>query len=45
MGLEFTRTTDDWQWDFAYFFQSELEAAFGTGGSPLSPPFQGGNYL
>ncbi|MEX2456247.1 MAG: hypothetical protein WD381_02995 [Balneolaceae bacterium] len=36
MGLKFTRTTDSWQWDFAYFFQPEPEgppAAFGTGGS------------
>ncbi len=36
MGLKFTRTTDNWQWDFAYFFQPEPEgppAAFGTGGA------------
>lgn len=36
MGLKFTRTTDNWQWDAAYFFQPEPEgppAAFGTGGS------------
>lgn len=35
MGLKFTRTTDSWQWDVAYFFQPEPEgppAAFGTGG-------------
>ena len=36
MGLKLTRTSENWQWDFAYFFQSEPEgppAAFGTGGS------------
>jgi hypothetical protein len=36
MGLKFTRTSDNWQWDFAYFFQPEPEgppAAFGTGGA------------
>jgi len=36
MGLKFTRTSEQWQWDFAYFFQPEPEgppAAFGTGGA------------
>ncbi len=36
MGLKLTRTSENWQWDFAYFFQPEPEgppAAFGTGGS------------
>lgn len=40
MGLKFTKTTNNWQWDFAYFFQSEPEgpsfggeSSFGTGGA------------
>lgn len=39
MGIKFTRTTDNWQWDFAYFFQPEPEGpvggdgSFGVGGS------------
>lgn len=36
MGLKLTHTTDQFQWDFAYFFQPEPEgppAAFGSGGS------------
>lgn len=36
MGIKFTKTTDDGQFDVAYFFQPEPEgppAAFGTGGS------------
>lgn len=35
MGLKITHHTDNFQWDFAYFFQPEPEgppAAFGTGG-------------
>lgn len=35
MGIKFTRISENWQWDFAYFFQPEPEgppAAFGTGG-------------
>jgi hypothetical protein len=40
MGIKFTRRTDNFQWDFAYFFQAEPEgpsnggdANFGVGGS------------
>lgn len=39
MGVKFTHTRDNWQWDFAYFFQPEPEgpaggeSQFGTGGS------------
>lgn len=36
MGLKITHHTENFQWDFAYFFQPEPEgppAAFGTGGS------------
>lgn len=39
MGLKLTKTTENWQWDFAYFFQAEPEGpvggsgSFGTGGS------------
>lgn len=40
MGIKFTRTTDNWQWDFAYFFQPEPEgpsfggeSSFGVGGA------------
>lgn len=40
MGIKFTRTTDNWQWDFAYFFQAEPEGPsnggnsnFGVGGA------------
>ena len=36
MGLKLTHRTDNFQWDFAYFFQPEPEGppeAFGTGGS------------
>ena len=36
MGFKLTRNSENWQWDFAYFFQASPEgppAAFGTGGS------------
>jgi len=39
MGIKFTHNTDNWQWDFAYFFQPEPAgpaggaAAFNFGGS------------
>jgi len=39
MGLKLTKSTENWQWDFAYFFQAEPEGpvggngSFGTGGS------------
>ncbi len=40
MGIKFTRTSDNWQWDFAYFFQPEPEGPsfggvsnFGVGGA------------
>lgn len=39
MGLKFTHTSDNWQWDFAYFFAAEPEGPvggsgnFGVGGS------------
>jgi len=39
MGVKFTKTTDNMQWDFAYFFQADPEGpvggngSFGSGGS------------
>jgi len=40
MGIKFTRTSENWQWDFAYFFQPEPEGPsfggesnFGVGGA------------
>lgn len=39
MGLKFTHTSDNWQWDFAYFFSADPEGPvggsgnFGVGGS------------
>ncbi len=33
MGFKLTKTTDSWQWDFAYFFQAEPEGPVGGSGS------------
>lgn len=33
MGLKLTKSTENWQWDFAYFFQAEPEGPVGGSGS------------
>jgi hypothetical protein len=33
MGFKLTKTTDNWQWDLAYFFQAEPEGPVGGSGS------------